>query len=129
MNKQLIDDEGHRNPMNSSQLRERMADWLQTEYEAVLFEENGVPIGYALFKRNLDFAYIRQIFVSSERRRQGIASHALRWLWANAWTNAQGVRIEVLIGNAGGRAFWRSVGFKEYCITMEALRPEGKSSK
>ena len=29
------------------------------------------------------------------------------------------IRLDVLIGNAGGIQFWRSVGFEDYCITME----------
>ena len=28
-----------------------------------------------------------------------------------------------LVGNAGARAFWKSVGFADYCFTMEAVRP------
>jgi hypothetical protein len=29
------------------------------------------------------------------------------------------VRRDVLVGNAGGIAFWRSLGFADYCLTME----------
>jgi GNAT superfamily N-acetyltransferase len=123
MNLQLIRDEEHRNPMGISQLSERMAGWLQSEYQAVLFEENGTPVGYALFRLEPEFVYLRQLFVVPEQRRRGVARDALRWLWANAWADAPRLRIEVLVGNASGREFWRSVGFTEYCITMEA-KPE-----
>ena len=29
------------------------------------------------------------------------------------------IRLEVLVGNANGIAFWRSIGFQDYCVTME----------
>ena len=123
MNLQLIADEGHRNPMGIRQLAERMTQWLQGEYQAVLFEDDNTPVGYALFKREPEYVYLRQLFVVLERRRQGIASHALSWLWTNAWQSVPRLRIDVLVGNEAGRAFWRSSGFTEYCITMEASAP------
>ena len=36
---------------------------------------------------------------------------------------ANRIRLEVLVGNQAGRAFWRAVGFKEYAVTLELLRP------
>lgn len=124
MNLRLISDEGHRNPMGIPQLAERMAGWLLGEYQAVLFEEDSTPVGYALFRHEPEFVYLRQLFVIPERRRHGIASDALIWLWANAWQSAPRLRIDVLIGNAAGLKFWRSAGFSEYCITMEASAPK-----
>ncbi len=125
LNNQLIRDEGHRNPMALSQLAERMAGWLQVEYSAVVFEEQSRVVGYALFREEEEFVYLRQLFVLREHRRKGIASEALNWLWANAWQNAKRVRIEVLVGNETARQFWQSVGFHEYCITMEAVNRDG----
>ena len=123
MNFRLIKDEGHRNSMDIPQLSERMAAWLRGEYQAVLFEENDTAIGYALFRREPEFVTLRQLFVAAEHRRRGVARNALRWLWANAWSDAPRLRIEVLVGNVSGRTFWQSVGFTEYCITMEAASP------
>jgi GNAT superfamily N-acetyltransferase len=122
LNRQLIRDEGHRNPMSLAQLTERMSDWLRGEYQAVVFEENALPIGYALFRREPEYVYLRQLFVRPELRRQGFGTKALHWLWRNAWRDATHLRIDVLVGNTAGREFWRSVGFQEYCITMEAHR-------
>lgn len=124
MNLRLIADEGHRNPMGIPQLAERMAGWLRGEYQAVLFEEYNTPVGYALFRHEPEFVYLRQLFVVPARRRQGIARNALSWLWANAWQSMPRLRIDVLVGNAAGREFWHSVGFTEYCITMEASAPK-----
>jgi GNAT superfamily N-acetyltransferase len=122
MNSQLIRDEGHRNPMDILQLRDRMADWLRGEYQAVVFEQDSIPVGYALFKTEPGFIYLRQLFVVPPLRRRGVARAALSWLWSNAWSSAQRLRIDVLVGNTSGREFWRKVGFSEYCITMEAER-------
>ena len=123
MNLRLIADEGHRNLMGIPQLAERMTEWLQSGYQAVLFEEDNAPLGYALFRHEPEFVYLRQLFVVPERRRRGIASNALSWLRANAWQTAPRLRVDVLIGNTVGQAFWRSAGFTEYCLTMEASAP------
>ncbi|MBL8849362.1 MAG: GNAT family N-acetyltransferase [Planctomycetaceae bacterium] len=122
LNHQLVQDEGHRNPMTVAQLAERMAAWLAGEYRAVMFEDAGTVVGYALYRTEPEYIYLRQLFVRSERRRRGIGRQALEWLRQNAWRDARRVRIDVLVDNATAQAFWRAVGFREYCITMEAER-------
>jgi len=120
MNHQLIRDEGHRNPMTVAELEARMAGWLGgSEYQAVLFEEDGLPVGYALYRRETDYIYLRQFFVRPECRRRGVGRAALGWLQRNAWAGERRVRVEVLIGNSAGIAFWRAVGFRDYCLTLE----------
>jgi GNAT superfamily N-acetyltransferase len=119
MNQQLIRDEGHRNKMTLPELEARMAGWLSGEYRAVLFEDGGAAVGYALFRHEAEFVYVRHLFVRPERRRTGVARDAVGWLRANAWADAPRVRLDVLVGNAGATAFWRSVGFRDYCVTME----------
>jgi GNAT superfamily N-acetyltransferase len=52
-------------------------------------------------------------------RRRGIARRALEWLRHNAWGVRARVRIDVLVGNHSAVEFWRSVGFTDYCLTME----------
>lgn len=124
LNAQLIRDEGHRNQMTVPQLAERMSGWLRGgDYEAVLFEDAGMVTGYALFRREAEHVYLRQLFVGPEFRRHGIGREAIGWLWRNAWQGVQHLRIDVLIGNGDGQAFWRSVGFREYCLTMEMEPP------
>jgi len=123
MNLQLIRDEGHRNVMSLAQLRERMLHWLSGEYQAALFEDGTEAVGYALFRREAEYVYLRQFFVLPARRRQGVATQAMAWLWKNAWADAPRLRIDVLVGNAAGRAFWQKLGFADYCITMECSPP------
>jgi GNAT superfamily N-acetyltransferase len=125
-NRQLIRDEGHRNPMSLEELGARMSGWLSAgEYRAVVFEAAARPCGYALFRRDSDSAYLRHFFVAQEFRRRGIGTAALEWLWRNAWPDATKLRIDVLVGNSAAHAFWKAVGFQDYCVTMEAERARG----
>lgn len=122
MNQRLIRDEGHRNAMTLAELEARMERWLGGQYEAVLFAEAAGPAGYALFKRDVDSIYLRQFFVEPDRRRRGIGRAAVTWLIENVWNEAPRIRLDVLVGNSTGIAFWRSLGFVGYCVTMERDR-------
>jgi GNAT superfamily N-acetyltransferase len=119
MNARLIQDEGHRNSMTLPLLAERMTEWLEGEYQAYLFEFESIVIGYALYRVEPEFVYLRQIFVHPEFRRRGVAKRALEWLREHAWGTQPRVRIDVLEGNGASIEFWRSVGFTDYCLTME----------
>jgi GNAT superfamily N-acetyltransferase len=125
LNAQLIRDEGHRNSMSVVQLAERMAGWLRGEYKAVIVEEDGAIVGYALFRHDPESIYLRQIFVRAEDRRRRIGRSLIEWLMKNAWQSASRVRIDVLVGNSTGRQFWQALGFRDYCITMEMEFPRG----
>ena len=119
MNQQLIPDEGHRNRMTLAELEGRMAAFLTGDYSAVLFEEAGRLLGYALYKQEAEWIYLRQFFVLPENRRSGVGRMAFQWLQSNVWRNWPRVRVEVLTNNPTGIAFWRSIGFTDYCLTME----------
>ncbi len=119
MNQQLIRDEGHRNKMTLPQLQERMSGWLQGEYAAVILSEGTETVGYALYRKDPEWIYLRQLFVKAEMRRKGIGREAISWLKKNAWKETKIIRVEVLVGNPKGMSFWKAVGFKDYCITME----------
>lgn len=119
MNSRLIRDEGHRNPMTSRELEERMRRWLLTgEYEAVLF--GGPPAeAYALFRRDGDSVHLRQFFVERQFRRKGIGRAAFETLLREVWPAERRVTVDVLVSNQVGRAFWALLGFREYALTME----------
>jgi GNAT superfamily N-acetyltransferase len=119
MNYQLIRDERHRNAMSVAELEQRMQAWLAGEYQAVLFEDELGTAGYALFKREPDWIYLRQFFVQQERRRRGIGKAAMAWLLEHVWNDAPRIRLDVLVGNSQGIEFWRSLGFADYCMAME----------
>jgi predicted acetyltransferase len=120
MNRQLIADEGHRNPMTDAQLEERMRGWIKSgEYEAAVFEEGGQTTGYALWRREPEHVYLRQFFVGREWRRRGLGREAIHWLRAHAWKDARRLRVEVLVGNTAAIEFWRAVGYRDYALTLE----------
>ena len=127
MNGWLIADEGHRNPMSLDELTWRMRRWLENEYRAVIFEEPEACVGYALFKEEPDWIYLRQFFICKDRRRQGLGRAAIEWLSTNVWSDPARLRLDVLINNVAGLAFWKSLGFTEYCLTMERERLLDKS--
>jgi ribosomal protein S18 acetylase RimI-like enzyme len=90
------------------------------EYEAVLFAEaDQQPVGYALYRREPDYVYLRQFFIQPESRRRGVGRAAIDLLRQHEWGIATRVRVEVLVNNAVGVAFWRAVGFVDYCLTLE----------
>jgi GNAT superfamily N-acetyltransferase len=120
LNQQLQIDEEHRNRMTLAELVPRMTEWCTSgEYDAVLFERDGATVGYALYRREPDFFYLKQFFVCRELRRQGIGRRAIAWLAANAWQAAPAVYLDVLVHNQLGVDFWREMGFTDYCVTME----------
>ena len=125
LNAHLIQDEGHRNPMSVAQLAERMRSWLAGDYRAVIFEAGQgpeppqQPVGYALYRDEPEYIYLRQFFVRSDSRRQGIGRAAIQHLVRNEWPAQKRIRLDVLVGNTAAIAFWRSVGFADYCLTME----------
>ncbi len=119
-NRQLIQDEGHRNPMTLPELAERMRGWLNGgEYTAVVFEDDSEPVAYALYRDEPDSIYLRQLFVARERRRRGVGRQAIRLLVGQHLPPSRRLTVSVLVGNAAALEFWRAVGFADYSLTLE----------
>lgn len=119
LNYQLIRDEGHRNPMSVSELDQRMRDWLAGEYRAVMFDEGGEVVAYALFTEKSDEIYLRQLFVARHKRRQGIGRRAVEILRSQIWPKNKRLTVEVLVANEQAVRFWRAVGYVDYALTLE----------
>src|SRR5580692_331235 len=119
LNHQLIRDEGHRNCMTVVELEQRMKHWLADDYAAVLFEETGAVAAYALYREQPDEIYLRQLFVVQEHRRQGIGRRALDLLRTRIWLENKRLTVDVLVQNQAAVAFWRAMGFQDYCLTLE----------
>ena len=119
MNQQLIQDEGHRNKMSLPELEQRMSNFLQTEYDAVVAGLGQTDIAYALYRQDPEWLYLRQIYIIEEMRRRGFGRRFIEWLRNNPWKKCKRIRTDVLVGNIAGLGFWKAVGFKEYCITLE----------
>jgi predicted acetyltransferase len=121
LNHQLIRDEGHRNKMTVPELEQRMTGWLASEYAAVLFENAGEIVAYALYYEQPEEIYLRQLFVVRNRRRKGIGREAVKILRSRIWPKNKRLTVAVLVHNKAAVAFWRSVGYEDYCLMLEIL--------
>jgi predicted acetyltransferase len=129
MNHQLIFDEGHRNTMSVPELEGRMEDWLDEAYEAVLFEDDGEVAAYALYRTQPGEIYLRHFFVVRHRRRQGVGREAMGLLRNHVWPKTERLTVSVLTHNEGGVKFWRAMGYRDYCLTMEISPPGAPDSR
>jgi GNAT superfamily N-acetyltransferase len=118
-NHQLISDEGHPNPMSLPELRERMKNWIAAEYKAVIFLVDNDPVAYGLYRENQEEVYLRQLFVRRDRRRKGIGRQAVALFRRQIWPQGKRLTVDVLCNNSAAIQFWRSVGYRDYTITLE----------
>lgn len=122
MNHQLIADENHRNAMSVADLTERMRGFLAGEYRAILFEEEGQVIAYALYHPfEKDDLYLRQFFVTRGSRRKGLGRQAVQLLFREIFPPEKRIVVTALSRNERALAFWSAVGFGEYCVSFERL--------
>ena len=111
LNKQLIDDEKSDNPMNMSELEERMSGFLSSEYDAYFFVVEEKVIGYALVKNTCNPLYLRQFLIDRDYRKKHYGTEAINALMK--YLNIESIDIEVLSYNERGIRFWESCGFQE----------------
>ena len=126
LNHQLIRDEGHRNRMTVPDLEERMRGWLAGEYRAMVFEDAGEVVAYALFREQPEEIYLRQLFIVRHRRREGLGRLAVQILRSQVWPRTKRLTVDVLVNNKSAVSFWRAVGYSDYCLTLE-IQPEAVS--
>jgi hypothetical protein len=120
-NHQLIRDDFHRNSMTVPELRARMKGWFDAnEYQAVLFSDTE-PVAHALFRTDKDMVYLRQFFVRRDRRRAGIGRAAFGILRNEVWPKSHRVVVDALCRENGTIPFWRAVGCRDYCMTLEIM--------
>lgn len=124
LNHQLLRDEGHRNKMTVPELEQRMRGWLASEYVAILFEQDGQVVAHALYREQPQEIYLRQLFVARNRRRQGIGRKAIEILRTQVWPKDKRLIVDVLVHNTTAIAFWRAVGYQDYCLTLEIMPTE-----
>ncbi|HTJ00448.1 MAG TPA: GNAT family N-acetyltransferase [Dongiaceae bacterium] len=124
LNHQLIRDEGHRNRMTVPELESRMRNWLATDYRAIIFQEGPGVVAYALYRESTEEIYLRQFFVVRPRRRLGLGRAALQLLRTEIWPRNKRATVDVLAANPAATAFWRALGYRDYCLTLEILPKE-----
>ncbi len=118
MNFCLIRDENHSNPMTLTALEIRMLSWLKEGYQCRLLYQNDNCVGYVLWRDEVEHLYIRHFFIKQEFRQCGIGTTAINLLKQSEWLD-RSIRLDVLASNPVGTKFWNSLGFKEYCRTLE----------
>ena len=123
LNKQLTEDEDHPNQAKPlAFFEERMRRFLIEEYDAILFEDSGKTVAYALYTKYDEQSttiYLRQFFVRRSRRRQGIGKEAMHILKKKVWPQDKRLTVSVLWHNQTGREFWQAMGYEPYSLDME----------
>lgn len=118
LNKRLIEDERHPNPMTIEQLSARMTGWLQKEYYSYLAIIDNQTAAYCLYRDADNYYYLRHLYVERDFRRRGIASMLLDWMYDHIWTEKK-VRLDVLSHNKGAITFYKQYGFEIRMLGME----------
>ena len=124
LNRQLIEDEGHANPMSVPELEKRMRGWLVRTYTAVLFLDEDAVVGYALYRSDDAGIFLRQFFISRSERRKGRGRAAMELLLGRIWPPGTTVTLEALWTNQAAISFWRSLGFGDYALTLRRRTPD-----
>jgi GNAT superfamily N-acetyltransferase len=119
LNQQLVEDEQHPTQFTAGQLTDFWRRWLGSDYQAVLFERDGLTAAYALYRLDEEGAiYLRHFFVCRPCRRQGVGREAMRQLREQVWPAGKRIVLEVLLENDRGLRFWRAVGFQDHALVL-----------
>lgn len=119
-NLQLIEDEEYPIRFSLLELESFWRRWLDSDYEAVLFEQEGRPAAYALYRMDEEGCiYLRHFFVCRHCRRQGVGREAIRRLREEIWPAGSRIVLEVLLRNQRGLRFWRAVGFEDHALVLQ----------
>jgi DNA-binding GntR family transcriptional regulator len=127
MNRELADDEGHRNPMTVPQLEERFKRFVgQDGWTLDLFILDEEIIGYATHRYEPDPAeptgqriHLRQFYIVRHQRRGGAGHVAFNELARARFKPGERVYLDVIENNPGGKVFWLRTGFTPYGTIME----------
>lgn len=124
LNFQLIEDEGYANTMTVPELQHRMRGWLTSaDYAAVIFKIDNEVIVYALYWEEKNHIYLRQLFVQRYCRRHGFGREAVQILRTLYWPAGKRLSVDVLFDNTAAIAFYKAIGFRDYCVTLEIPAP------
>lgn len=120
-NAKLIVDEGKSARLTPTELERRFWDWLGADYRAVLFEDEGERVGYALYRPDSHHhVHLRHFYIRRDLRdRSAAAAEAFHLLHEEIWAPGTRVHVETQFGNPASVAFWRSMGFREQTVTLE----------
>ncbi len=132
MNRALIEDQGHRNPMDVPALRRRFDRFVAEGRSIDVFERADTLVGFASHQEEETQVapsgrqfHLHQFYIDRAHRRGGLGREAFGLLVATRWRPGARVVIDVLEANPIGRRFWESLGFVPYALTMETFLPPG----
>ena len=141
-NAQLIRDEQNDAGADADDVEPRLREWLAKDYVACVFEgmtlaslaaprggavsPSGRPFGtdvprafgYAIFRELPDCVHLRHFFVEAAFRRRGYGRRAFERL-REMFPRGKRILVEVLVWNAPGAAFWKSVGFEARYLGLQ----------
>ena len=125
MNRQLQRDEGSHVMAQDDAVR-RLSKWLENEYIGYVYRVSGQIVGYVLYRPtdpdtegHTGGVYVRQFYIAPEFRSQGLGKAAFTLLTEDVLPPDTRISLEALVSNPSGQAFWRALGFQEYCIRYE----------
>jgi GNAT superfamily N-acetyltransferase len=129
MNRELIEDEGHRNPMTLAQLEARFRRFVNEDgYSVDVVLLGGEIAGYATHRYEPDNAepsgrrvFLRQFYIARHRRGGGLGRRALDLLTGTRFEDGDRIFLDVMETNPGGKAFWSRIGFTPYSTAMERV--------
>ena len=116
LNLQLIEDEKSDNPMTVEELEDQMSEFMNGDYNAYFYRDEGNIIGYALVRISSRPMYLRHFLVCREYRRNGCGKAFFGDLLKELGVRT--IDIEVYSWNETGKRFWESLGFSPRCIYM-----------
>ncbi|MCM2477291.1 GNAT family N-acetyltransferase [Rhizobium sp. CG5] len=135
MNRELIQDEGHRNPMTLVQLEDRAREFLcKGDWYIDLLETDGKVAGFATWREEDDITelsgkriYLRQFYIARDVRGGGMGRRAFEALMSQRFPPDSRILLEVLHSNPGGQEFWAKMDFTPYSQLVERRSPATKS--
>lgn len=115
-NKELADCGGSHNTMSIYELENRMHNFISSGYIAIIFEVDGIHIGYTLIKKNISPMFIRHFFITEKYRHLGYGTIAFKK--TINFLNVDKIDLSVLMSNDIGLKFWKSCGLVPYEVRM-----------
>jgi len=117
---QFVIDTGASVRPHPAELERLWTQRLGTEDRAVLFEVDGRPAAYALYRPVGDIIRLEQFWVRREKRGRGIGRSAFLLLREEILAPGLRIQVEAPSGSTGAIAFFRAMGFGDYAVTLEA---------
>lgn len=120
LNRQLVREGADFGPDDLRFLHDRMRTWLASgAYRAVLFDENGETVAYAVFRESVEEIYLAQFLVLRHARGHGVGHAAIERLRREIWPRGKRLTLDVLVGNRKALDFWHDLGWRDCALTLE----------